>query len=198
MWDTQMDGLSVRPRADRDAELGPVVIARDRIAARVGTLADEIAACYGQAELTVLVVLTGAVVFVADLVRRLPMRVRQEAVRVRSYPGRATRSQGPTFLLPPSADLVGRDVLIVDDILDSGRTLAALGKAVSARRPASLRTCVLLQKRRADLPGRPRADFVGFEIGDEFVVGYGLDYDNRYRDLPDIRVLAGARSEEDA
>jgi hypoxanthine phosphoribosyltransferase len=167
-----------------------VLIPRHQIAARVAELAGEIAACYrGGGELTILAVLTGAVVFLSDLIRHLPLRVRLETVRVVSYPDRATVSQGPAVLAPPAGDLGGQDVLILDDILDSGQTLQAIRTMPAFSRAASLRTCVLLRKRRTDLPARAEPDFVGFDVEDHFVVGYGLDYGNFYRNLPDICIL---------
>jgi len=175
-------------------EIAGVLIPRARIAARVEELASSIAASYPDGDLTILAVLTGAVVFMADLIRSLPMRVRLDAVRVNSYPGQATRSHGPEIIVGPVGDFQGRHVLIVDDILDSGQTIELLHERVLSASPASVRTCVLLSKRRDDLPGRVAAEFVGFDIKDDFVVGYGLDYGDLYRNLPDIcllRCLAG-------
>jgi hypothetical protein len=138
---------------------------------------------------------------------------------VRSYPGKATRSRGVEFYLPLEASLAGRHVLVVDDILDGGGTLEALLKQVAAAGPASVRSCVLLSKRAPASPrpganqrpatnersaasqrppagtrppaagGEASPDFVGFHIGAEFVVGYGLDFDGLYRNLPDVVVL---------
>jgi hypoxanthine phosphoribosyltransferase len=173
-----------------------VIVPRDRIARRVEELARRIADSYPAGELTILGVMTGSLVFLADLIRCLPLRLRLSMVSVRSYPGTATRSKGPQFTMPLPSDLTGRHVLIVDDILDSGQTLGTLRDAVAARNPASLRTCVLLRKVR---PGRDEtalADFVGFDVADEFVVGYGLDYDDLYRNLPDICVLKSTPQEQ--
>jgi hypoxanthine phosphoribosyltransferase len=165
-----------------------VVISRSRIARRVGELARRISSDYRGRELTVLAVMDGAVVFLGDLIRKLGVPTRVELAHVSSYPGRSTRSRGVgRCAMPPG--LAGRHVLVVDDILDTGRTLAAVSAALRRRRVASQRLCVLLRKRRA-AAGDVRADYVGFDIGDEFVVGYGLDYDNRFRNLPDVRVLA--------
>lgn len=188
------------------ADIARVVVSRKRIAVRVRELAGRIAECYGQAELTILAVLTGSLIFLSDLIRQLPLKMRLDVVSVCSYPGQATRSQGPRIALPPGASLSGRHVLIVDDILDSGSTLRALQQAVALMDPASLRTCVLMQKVRPDVEDRPAADFVGFEVADEFLVGYGLDFDHLYRNLPDLCVLkpacyrrgAGATGREDA
>ena len=173
-------------------------MSRERIARRVAELGDRIDAHYRGRELTLLVVLSGAAIFAADLIRRLTMPVRMEFADLHSYPGCSTRSQGiqPGARLP--AGLGGQDVLVVDDILDSGQTLAWLLEQVDAQGPASLSSCVLLRKRRADLrPGadlalgspRVEADWVGFDIEDLFVVGYGLDYDKLYRNLDGVYVL---------
>lgn len=173
-----------------------VVVPRDRIARRVGELAGQITHCYNGREVTVLAVLTGALVFLSDLVRDMPVQMRLDLITVSSYPGPVTRSQGPKLRIPASMNLKGRDVLIVDDILDSGQTLEFLRETVRKMSPASLRTCVLLQKIRPDLPDRMKADFVGFDVQDEFVVGYGLDYNHLYRNLPDICVLTEAAMKE--
>ena len=172
-----------------------VIIPRDRIAARLGQLARELTACYGSGELTIVGVMTGAFVFLADLMRNLDMPIRLDVVSVCSYPGRATESHGPQLILPPTGDMTGRDVMVVDDILDSGRTMTFLLGLFSEAKPASLRTCVLLRKDLGGHVERPDADFVGFDVPDEFVVGYGLDYDNMYRGLPDLCVFdpSGAR-----
>jgi hypoxanthine phosphoribosyltransferase len=175
-------------------DVARVIVSRDRISRRIAQLARRIARCYGGKEVTILAVLTGSFIFLADLIRRLPLRMRLDVVSVSSYPGASTRSRGPRVAIPPGAGLRGRHVLIVDDILDTGRTIRALTDAVRARKPASLRTCVLLRKRRAGAVGRPRADFVGFDVPDRFVVGYGLDFDSLYRNLPGVCVLKDSRN----
>jgi len=194
----RMTEPSLIPQQVDRGEIAGVLISRERIQARLVSLAEEIARWYAGGEVTFLAALTGSLVFVSDLLRRLPLRVRLEMVRVRSYPGRTTRSRGARVLAPEGLDLAGRDVLIVDDILDSGPTLAALRALAVESAAARVRTCVLLRKRRDDLPGRPDADLVGFDIDDRFVVGYGLDYDNLYRNLPDICLLGPSRREEQA
>jgi hypoxanthine phosphoribosyltransferase len=170
-----------------------VVVSRRRIARRVARLGRLIGETYDGRELTVVAVLTGAMVFLSDLIRHLPGAVCIQTAFVRSYPGRSRRSGGPQFALPLCGSLRGREVLVVDDILDTGQTLAALHATIRAGRPRSLRTCVLLRKARADRPDRPDVDFVGFDVDDEFVVGYGLDFNNRYRNLPDLCVLTPRR-----
>lgn len=166
-----------------------VVVSRQDIARRVRELADEITRRYGRNELTVLAVLTGSLVFLADLVRQLTIPVRIEAVSIRSYPGRATRSRGPQFRIEPLVDLRDRHVLVIDDILDSGWTLKMLMDVIGEMGPASLASCVLVRKDRPDLPDRMTVDLAGFDVGDDFVVGYGMDFDGLYRNWPDIRVL---------
>lgn len=184
-----MGGQSASEPKELLNDVARVVIPRDEIAARVGQLAGEIAECYAGRELTILAVLTGSLIFLSDLIRRLPLRMRVDVVAVSSYPGPTTCSQGADVRTPVPPDLAGRDVLILDDILDSGRTLAATLSDVRAAGAASVRSCVLLRKRRPDVPSRTEADFVGFEIENEFVVGYGLDFDRLYRNLPDVCLL---------
>jgi len=176
--------------ADGRADVAYVVVSAGDIAGRVAQLADEITACYRGGEITILAVLTGSLVFLADLMRHLAMPVRVGVVSVSSYRGSATTPGDVRFTIPLADDLAGRDVLVLDDVLDSGRTLGALLGELAARGPASMRTCVLLRKARPDLPGRMSADFVCFDVPNEFVVGYGLDHDDRHRNLPDICVLS--------
>ncbi|MDP6634371.1 MAG: phosphoribosyltransferase family protein [Phycisphaerae bacterium] len=173
-----------------------VIIPRDRIASRICELAGELTDCYGAGEIMIVGVMTGAFIFLADLMRNLSMPIRLDIVSVCSYPGASTRSRGPQLTLPPSGDLTGRDVLVVDDILDSGQTMTFLLDRFAAADPASLRTCVLLRKDLGASVVRPDADFVGFDVADEFVVGYGLDYDDLYRGLPDLCVLDPPGSKE--
>jgi hypoxanthine phosphoribosyltransferase len=129
-------------------------------------------------------------VFVSDLIRNVHVQMSIRPVTISSYPGKSTTSQGTTIQGGLPTDLDGAHVIIVDDILDSGRTLGLLKRVIAAQRPASLRVAVLLRKEKA--AGRDEhvdVDYVGFDIADEFVVGYGLDYDGYFRNLPDIGVL---------
>lgn len=136
-------------------------------------------------------ILTGAMVFAADLIREMPMRLSMRLVTVSSYPGATTVSKGAALRGAIPADLGGRHVVVIDDILDSGHTLALVRELVLEQNPASLRLCVLLDKKVArSVEIRP--NYVGFEIPDAFVVGYGLDYDGYYRNLPEIAVLEGS------
>jgi hypoxanthine phosphoribosyltransferase len=166
-----------------------VIVTRKQIAARVRELGEEIARVYDGGEVTILGVLTGSLIFLADLIRELPMRLRVSVVGIRSYPDAAMVSQGATLTMAPELDFAGRDVLVIDDILDTGQTLQLLLDIVTRNKPASLRTCILLSKDRPELPDRPKADFIGFQVPRRFVVGYGLDHDNLYRNLPDICIL---------
>ncbi len=141
--------------------------------------------------LTFVPVLTGSIVFVADLIRHLPVYMQIQLISISSYPGRATSSRGATLrqdlgTLPEL--LCGRHVLLIDDILDSGRTLRLAVDLLRQRRPASLRTCVLLRKQRPEAMACP-VDYVCFDIPDVFVVGYGLDFNDYYRNLPEIVTL---------
>lgn len=181
---------SSQQRSDPEDRFGRVLVSRAQIARRITELAGDLAQRFGSSELTVVPVMTGALMFVGDLVRQLPIRMQIEPVSVSSYPGQSVRSQGCVFRLPPPDDLRGRSVLIVDDILDSGKTLAFLRAAIRSVGAEDVQSCVLLRKERPDVPDRPDADYVGFDIPDEFVIGYGLDYDGAYRNLPNIRVLA--------
>ena len=156
---------------------------------RLDLLGDEISHDYADKELTVVAVLNGSVFFMADLLRRIQLPLRLDCLSVSSYHGGTESSGHVTFDQTSLPDVEGRHVLILDDILDTGRTLHAIRKRLHEEsNPASIRICVLLRK----LKGRAEeleADYVGFDIGDEFVVGYGLDFQEHYRNLPFIGVL---------
>jgi hypoxanthine phosphoribosyltransferase len=167
--------------------LDPLISAA-RIRRRVAALAREIDADYRGRALTLVVVLKGAAIFGADLARQLTIPVAMEFVTASSY-GTEVRSSGSVRLATPETlDLAGRDVLVVEDIVDSGLTYRRLMETLSRFGPASLALCTLLHKEvaRAGVDIR----YAGFEIPNLFVVGYGMDYGERYRNLPDIRVLA--------
>ena len=142
-------------------------------------------------ELVIVPVLTGSIIFLADLIRRLPLRLRIRLISVSSYPGTAIKAKEAVIqqsLTNLPASLEKAHVLVLDDILDSGQTLERVCKLIRQRQPASLRTCVLLRK---PTPGAEKlaVDYVGFNIPDKFVVGYGLDFNGYYRNLPDIVTL---------
>jgi len=155
---------------------------------RLDEMAAQITADYPDRELTVIAILTGSLMLMLDLMRRIPLPLKLDCLSVVSYHGRAQTSGEVIFKQLAVPDLAGRDVLILDDILDTGHTLAAVHKKLERAKPRSIRVCVLLSKRKqraCDV----NADYVGFEIDDEFVVGYGLDFMERYRNLPYIGVL---------
>lgn len=173
----------------KEYRLGEVLISRERIAERVAELAREIALDNGgRRELLVVGILTGAVFFLTDLVREMPddLDVHIDFMSVSSYAD-ATKSSGVVRILHDLKNSVeGIDVLIVEDIVDTGLTLSYLQDLLRARKPASLRTCVLLDK-SARRETAVKVDYCGFEIPDAFVVGYGLDCAGRWRHLKDIR-----------
>lgn len=158
------------------------------ILSRLDALAQEITAAYRGKELTVIAVLNGSLIFAADLLRRIPLPLRLDCLRVASYHGGTESSGTVTFHQLNMPDVRGRHVLVLDDILDSGRTLHAICARLQGEGPASVKVCVLLNKVKERAQGQ-EADFTGFEIGDEFVIGYGLDYAERYRNLPFVGVL---------
>ena len=158
------------------------------ILARLDEIATKISEDYRDRELTVIAILNGSLIFMADLLRRIPLPLKLDCLSVASYHGGLQTSGEVIFRQVALPDIEGRDVLLLDDILDSGNTLAAIREKLSTAHPRSVRVCVLLQKKK--IRARPvDADYVGFEIEDEFVVGYGLDYMERYRNLPCIGVL---------
>ncbi len=165
-----------------------ILLDRHTIQARVAQMAQEIAAIYGPTEFTLMPLLTGSIIFVADLVRHMPVRMKIDVLAVSSYRGRTTSTHTPRVLYPSEFDVAGKHILVIDDILDSGRTLKTVHDLLTQQQAASVRTCVLVRKQIAQAQ-HITADFIGFDIPDEFVVGYGLDYDNYYRNLPDIGVL---------
>jgi hypoxanthine phosphoribosyltransferase len=172
-------------------DLDRILIPRDRIARRVSGLAREIEETYlnnGDDALTLVTVLSGSLIFLADLIRELPLRMKIGLIAVSSYRGPAIRSGGSKLLTELNADVNGRHVLLIDDILDTGGTLRMVRERVVQAGAKSIRICVLLRK-PSKAPPDLVADFVGFDIEDAFVVGYGLDYNDHYRNLPDIGVL---------
>lgn len=175
----------------RDIE--KVLYDREQIAARVRALGAQIARDLESDqihsdEIILVPILTGSIVFLSDLIRHLPQKIRIGLVSVRSYHGRSTESKDLALRSEIPHSLEGKHVIIIDDILDTGKTLALISTIISEQQPATLKTCVLMRKRIAGAP-ELHADYIGFDIPDEFVVGYGLDYDDYYRNLPDIVTL---------
>jgi hypoxanthine phosphoribosyltransferase len=177
----------VEPQAT-GSEIGETLVSEEDLERRVAELGTEISRDYEGRDLILVGVLKGAVVFIADLMRHLTVPVEIDFMAVSSY-GSQTDSSGVVRILKDlDASIGGRDVLIVEDIIDSGLTLQYLLRNLRAREPRSLEVCALLTKperRRVDLPTR----YVGFEIPNRFVVGYGLDHGQRHRNLREIAVL---------
>lgn len=170
------------------ADLERILFDEATIHRRLDELAARISQDYADRELTVVAILNGSVILVADLLRRIALPLKLDCLSVASYHG-ATKSVGAlAFRQVALPDIAGRHVLIVDDILDSGVTLTTIREKLESAGPLSVRICVLLKKKRERIRA-VEPDYVGFEIADEFVVGYGLDYMERYRNLPCIGVL---------
>jgi hypoxanthine phosphoribosyltransferase len=171
------------------ADIENVLIEAPRIQDRVVELARQITGEIDtEAGLTIVPVLTGAMIFTADLIRQMPVRMKINLVSVSSYPGASLRAQNANVVAKQLGDISDRHVLLVDDILDSGGTLKLVVPVLKELGAASVRICVLLRKDRPTAR-EVHADYVGFDIPDKFVVGYGLDFDNVYRNLPDICTL---------
>ena len=175
-------------RVSSEPGLGEVLVTAEDLQRRVIELGEEISRDYAGKSLLLIGVLKGAVFFLSDLMRYIDIPVEVDFMAVASY-GSATDSSGVVRILKDlDASIEGRDVLIVEDIVDSGLTLQYLLRNLGSRNPRSLEVCALLTKperRKVDLPTR----YVGFEIPDRFVVGYGLDYAERHRNLPFVAAL---------
>ena len=183
-----MERLRDVTQAELDKAVGEVLIEEDAIQSRIGELGVEISADYAGRDLLLVGVLKGAVFFMADLMRELTVPCEIDFMAISSY-GAATDSSGVVRILKDlDINIAGRDVLVVEDIIDSGLTLSYLMRNLQARKPATLEICALLTKpgrREIDVPVR----YVGFEIPNKFVIGYGLDFAERYRNLPYVGVL---------
>jgi hypoxanthine phosphoribosyltransferase len=171
-----------------DEAIGEVLVAEEDLQRRVSELAEEVSRDYSGQDLLLVAILKGAVPFLADLMRRLTVPCELDFMAVSSY-GSSTDSSGVVRILKDlDAPISGRDVLIVEDIIDSGLTLQYLLRNLQARNPRSLEVCALLTKperRRVDLPVR----YVGFEIPNRFAIGYGLDHAERFRNLSYVAAL---------
>jgi hypoxanthine phosphoribosyltransferase len=174
---------------ERDPAIGEMLVQPDELAQRVRQLGEEISRDYADRDLVLIGVLKGAIFFLSDLMRAISVPCEVDFMAVASY-GSATDSSGVVRILKDlDASIEGRDVLIVEDIVDSGLTLNYLLRNLQARGPASLEVCALLTKpdrRKVDTPTR----YVGFEIPNRFAIGYGLDHAERYRNLPFVAALA--------
>ena len=172
-----------------DANVGEILVQPDELAHRVRELAGEISADYAGRDLLLVGVLKGAVFFMADLMRHLTVPCEVDFMAISSY-GDSTDSSGVVRILKDlDLNIEGRDVLVVEDIIDSGLTLSYLMRNLEAREPASLEICALLTKperREIEVPVR----YVGFEIPNRFVIGYGLDFAEKYRNIAEVQVLS--------
>lgn len=165
-----------------------VLVSQEEIEKRVSDIASHIEKDFEGKEITLIAVLNGSVVLVSDLMRKIKNNLTVNFMKVSSY-GSSTESAGNVKIVKDlDCDIEGKDILIVEDIIDSGVTMSYLLKMFWDRRPNSIKVCTLLNK-----PGRRRVevpvDYIGFDIPDEFVIGYGLDYDEKYRNLPYIGIL---------
>jgi hypoxanthine phosphoribosyltransferase len=173
-----------------DERIGEILVQADELQHRIKEMAADVSRDYKGRDLLLIGVLKGAVFFLSDLMRHLDIPCEVDFMAVSSY-GSSTDSSGVVRILKDlDAPLEGRNVLIVEDIVDSGLTLQYLMRTLEARNPASIEVCALLTKperRKVDTPAR----YVGFEIPDKFAIGYGLDYAERYRNLPYVATLTG-------
>jgi hypoxanthine phosphoribosyltransferase len=173
-----------------DPDIGEIIVQADDLQHRVAELGAQISRDYADRDLLLVGVLKGAVFFLADLMRQIDVPCEVDFMAVASY-GSATESSGVVRILKDlDIAIEGRDVLIVEDIVDSGLTLQYLLRSLQARNPASLEVCALLTKpsrRAVELPAR----YIGFEIPDKFAIGYGLDHAEKYRNLPYVAALRG-------
>lgn len=169
-------------------DLERVLFDEKTILARLDEIAAQITDDYRERDLTVIAVLNGSLIFMADLLRRIPLPLKLDCLSVASYHGGTKSSGDVVFRQVNLPDVEGRHILVLDDILDSGLTLNAIRRKLEEANPRSIRVCVLLEK-QIQRSAPVEADYIGFKIGNEFVVGYGLDYMERYRNLPCIGVL---------
>ena len=169
-------------------DVARVLIDEAVIEKRLDVMAENILKEFGNEEFVAVIILKGALVFTADLLRRMPVPLQIECLSVASYHGGTESSGQVDFLDRKLPDVKGERVLLIDDILDTGRTMHAVGERLREQEAAMVRSCVLLSKDR-EREAEVEADYTGFDIGDEFVIGYGLDYQGRYRNLPYIGVL---------
>jgi hypoxanthine phosphoribosyltransferase len=180
--------VSLGTSNERDPWLGEILITEEQLQQRVRELGAQISADYVTRELVLIGILRGSVIFVADLMRSLSVPVTLDFLAISSYHGR--NSSGVVRLLKDlDQSITGKDVLLVEDIIDTGLTLNYVLRVLATREPASLAVCTLLNKPARRLIEHPLVKYVGFDIPDVFVVGYGLDYNQRYRNLPYICAL---------
>ena len=166
-----------------------VLLTEEEVDKRINEIAEKISADYRGRRIHLICILKGGVFFTCELAKRLTVPVSIDFMSVSSY-GRGTESSGVVRIVKDLDEpLAGKDVLIVEDIIDSGRTLAYLLELLNKRNPASIRLCTLLDKPERRVKKQVKVDYTCFAIPDEFVVGYGLDYDQKYRNLPYIGIV---------
>ncbi len=176
-----------------EEDLDQVLFDQLTIRERVAEMGAAISQDYGGREIVMVAVLQGGALFMADLIREIDLPMKIDSISVASYHGGTESSGTVTFHQSRLPDVAGKEVILLDDILDSGRTLSAIvSKLQDEAEPLSVKTAVFLSK-KIDRAEAIEADYIGFEVGDEFVVGYGLDYDGRYRNLPVVGVLKPER-----
>jgi hypoxanthine phosphoribosyltransferase len=179
----------MRKPTDLMADIGAVLVSEERIQSRVAELGAAISADYAERQITLVSVLKGSLPFMADLMRAISVPVRIDLMEVSSYGGATTESSGLVRILKDlSTSIEGEEVLIVEDIIDTGLTLNYLVRYLRGKKPSSLRICTLLDKPARRLV-EIEVDYTGFTIPDQFVVGYGLDYGELYRNLRFVGVL---------
>ncbi len=175
--------------ADLEKDIAKILITREELHARIAELGEAISRDYAGKDLLLVCVLKGGVLFLTDLMRAIRVPHSVDFMAISSYGGSRTESSGVVrILMDLNTNIENRNVLIVEDIIDTGRTLSYITELLKTRNPASLKICTLLNKpsrRQVNVP----LDYVGFDIPNEFVVGYGLDYNEIYRNLPFIGVL---------
>lgn len=169
-------------------DINRIIINTEDIKKKVEELSQKLITDYKEKDLTLIAILNGSLVFLSDLIRQLPFPMRLDTIGSDAYGSQTFPKTEPRLLSSLKVDIQGRDVLIIDDIIDTGKTLQKVIEDVKKYKPRSLKTCVFLNRphrRQVELD----PDYCGFNIGDEFVVGYGLDFNNHYRNLPFIATL---------
>lgn len=173
---------------DLDKDIERVLYSKEDISKIIQRLGRQITADYKDKNLLLIGILKGSIVFMADLMREINLKCKVDFMAISSY-GNSTRSSGEIRVLKDlTVDIKGYDVLVIEDILDSGHTLSHLKKMLDLRKPRSLKICTFFDKPERRVVNL-KADYVGAEIPDEFIVGYGLDYSEEYRNLPYVGVL---------
>ena len=173
-----------------EKDIAQVLLSEEQLQARIREIAAQISEDYRDKNPTMVCILKGAIMFYTDLLRAMPIPVSMDFMAVSSY-GKGTKSSGEVEIRKDlSSSIEGKHVIIVEDIVDSGFTLSYLTKMLASRGAASIKLCTLLDKPSRRAPGITlKSDYAGFEVGNEFVVGYGLDYAEKYRNLPYIGIL---------